>query len=202
MIFNTESDFYNTESYKERNLYYKIFAGYLFNEIVVGYDQRKLDFLNLLEKQINEDGLFFGEKSSAVQIISTLKNKPVTVTFDYHPAQIFEDYKKDNRGEMSDILILSNSEMLSIECKFLSNINYDKDITEVQERIIKFKDKFFVNPLQILLLKQSKWQNSKNIKLKLEAATNVPVVVVFWEQLCSLLNDKIVQEYLQKQIVR
>ena len=55
MIFNTISNYTNNEfhireSYKERNLYYKIFAGYIFNELIPGEEERKNQFLNLLNE--------------------------------------------------------------------------------------------------------------------------------------------------------
>lgn len=38
MIFDSTADLF--ESYKERNVYYKIFAGYLLNELVPGHADR------------------------------------------------------------------------------------------------------------------------------------------------------------------
>ncbi len=37
------------ESEKERNLYYKFFAGYFFNELIEGYQDRLMGFLTLLQ---------------------------------------------------------------------------------------------------------------------------------------------------------
>lgn len=49
MIFKQEADdFHQLESYKERNLYYKILGGYFFNELIDGYDHRKKQFRKLL----------------------------------------------------------------------------------------------------------------------------------------------------------
>lgn len=125
------------------------------------------------------------------------------VTFDYHPAQVFKEDKRDNRGEMSDVLLLSSKHMLSIECKFLSNINFGKDVREVQERIIKFSKHFKLEPLQILLLKQEKSNNSKHIRKELENNPYIPIVVLFWEDLLSLVkNDNVVKCYLNKQMKR
>ena len=46
MIYNiNDADLCENESYKERNLYYKIFAGYLFNELVPGNKKRKAAFI-------------------------------------------------------------------------------------------------------------------------------------------------------------
>ena len=49
MIFEiNKSNWKETESYKERNFYYKIFAGYLFNELIPGEENRKNQFIELL----------------------------------------------------------------------------------------------------------------------------------------------------------
>ena len=36
------------ESEKERNLYYKVFAGYLLNEFIPGYQDRLMSFCNVI----------------------------------------------------------------------------------------------------------------------------------------------------------
>ncbi len=53
--------------------------------------------------------------------------------------------------------------MLSIECKFLSDINYDKDVLEVQDRINKFSKQFKLEALQVFILKKDKWNKAKRI---------------------------------------
>lgn len=200
MIFDTTIlDWENIESYKERNLYYKIFAGYLFNELVPEYENRKKAFLKMLEENIKISGRFFGDAPKANNIIKEIQEAPLHVTFDYHPAQIFAKY---NRGEMSDILLHAGQHIISIECKFLSNIGFKKDIKAVQERINKFSEHYKIAPLQVLLLKEKKWNNSKLIREELKESPGVPVVVLFWEDLRSLIdNDKVLQ-YLNVQIDR
>jgi hypothetical protein len=89
---------------------------------------------------------------------------------------------------MSDILILSPKSFLSIECKFLSNISYDKDVKEVQERILEFINGTDLKPLQILLLKEKKWINSKLGKNELNWDSNVPIIVLYWEELSTLIR--------------
>lgn len=204
MIFNVVAEnLKNDESYKERNLYYKFFAGYFFNELISGYEDRKLHFFNLLESKISLPDRFFGESNNANTILTEMQTVPLNVTFDYHPAQIFEEDKKDNRGEMSDILVLTGKYMLSIECKFLSNINYKKDVNEVQERIIKFSNRFNKAALQILLLKKEKWNNSKLTRNNLnDKRPVIPIVVLFWEDLLVISNNKIVCNFLSIQLNR
>ena len=56
MIFDISADNWeDKESYKERNLYYKIFAGYLFNEIIPGEEERKNSFIDLLRDTLKEE---------------------------------------------------------------------------------------------------------------------------------------------------
>lgn len=74
MIFDTATINLETdESYKERNLYYKIFAGYLFNELIPEYYERKTKFLKLLELKINLAERFFGDKQKADNILAGIQ---------------------------------------------------------------------------------------------------------------------------------
>ncbi len=203
MIFNTtDINIDIEESYKERNLYYKIFAGYLFNELVPGYEIRKMEFIDILIKCKIIPGRIFGDKSNIEAILEDIKKSDMHVTFDYHTAQIFKEDKKNNRGEMSDILLLTKKNLLSVECKFLTNIHITKDVIEVQKRILKFSSVYKLQPIQILLIKQSKWLNARQITLGLENHTRIPVIVLYWETLMPLLKDLQVNQYLSFQLNR
>jgi len=211
MIFKTEiEDFHLFESYKERNLYYKIFAGYYFNEIVPGYEERKSKFFSLLENGIQDEERIYGCRQDINEILSDTRQEKLNLTFDYHPAQIFKDNKKLDRGEMSDILITTTSTMISIECKFLSDFDIDKDILLVQRRIKKFSMQFYLRPIQVLLLKKEKWATSAKIKTRIDQVLDSnsesfifsPIVVVFWEDILDLIDNAIVKEYLAKQLKR
>ena len=103
---------------------------------------------------------------------------------------------------MSDILLHSGRHFISIECKFLSNIGFKKDIEAVHERIIKFSEHFKIAPLQVILLKEKKWDYTKLIKEELKKTPDVPVVVLFWEDLRSLIENEKVLKYLNTQIDR
>lgn len=132
MIFkNDTKDFYELESYKERNLYYKIFAGYLLNETVPGYASRKGKFFELISSVHCNSERVFDSNGKVQDIVETINGEDITVTFDYHTAQEFKEDKRDDRGEMSDILIVSDTCMVSIECKFGSNFSVEKDILTV-----------------------------------------------------------------------
>lgn len=74
MIFDVDNgNFNHTESYKERNLYYKILADYLFNELMRGEEQRKTDFLQLLADTLNNPERFRGNKEEMLMMIRALK---------------------------------------------------------------------------------------------------------------------------------
>ena len=210
MIYKTEiEDFHLFESYKERNLYYKIFGGYFFNEIVPGYETRISKFITLIADNRLEEERIYDPMKCADLIFSKLRNEKINVTFDYHTAQIFRDDKSKDRGEMSDVLITTKSCMISIECKFLSNFNIGKDIFSVQDRMRKFAKQFDLIPLQILLLKKDKWFYSGKIRSRIEQESTskkdkiiAPIIVVFWEEVAELIDNSVVKEYLTKQLNR
>lgn len=125
------------------------------------------------------------------------------MTFDYHTAQIFKEDKVEDRGEMSDVLILTKTKMISIECKFLSNFSIQKDVDSVQKRIQKFSAHYKLAPLQVLLLKEDKWQRSGKLSGKLETFNPaIPIIVIFWDELEPLISTRQVNTYLKSQINR
>lgn len=210
MIFSTNAEkFYDEESYKERNLYYKIFAGYLFNELVPGEEERKEKFLQFLcdIPSTNEN---IRVKGDYLDILNKMKKDKIQVTFDYHSCQIVPAHKKNNRGEMSDILLMGSTNFISLECKYLSDMNYEKDIKEVQERIVAVAEKLERNAIQVLLLKKDKWENMKGFEKKSESFykkfkdsnTRIPVIVLFWEDLSEMIEENIVKNYLDIQLNR
>ena len=198
MIFNEVDNFIDLESYKERNLYYKIFAGYLLNELIEGYNERKIKFIELLKNKLNDNNLFFGNNVLINQLLGKIGTEELHLTFDYHTSQIFED----NRGEMSDILITSSTSFLSIECKYLSNLNFEKDVIEVQARIKRYSEHMNKTPLQIILVKKQKWGYSKNMKISLNNSIDVPIIVLFWEDIYLIIQDEFVKKYLEVQLAR
>lgn len=210
MIFTITDNFSLTESQKERNLYYKLFAGYLFNEMVDGSEKRKAGFFQLLKDILDIPERFRGNKEAVAGIIDAISMQPVSVTFDYHSSQLMKAHKKEDRGEMSDILLLSDTHFVSIECKFLEDMKFGKDIEEVQKRMKAVSQELGLVPIQMLLMKQSKWDESKNLG-KHEGSfytkfqtkeIDLPVIVLFWHELDSLIKDDRVKLYLSKQIER
>jgi len=222
MIFNIGAvNLRNDESYKERNLYYKIFAGYLFNEIIPGIKIRKESFFKKLEDVVSIGRFYYRAEEKDKEIINIMlkeiKNADLHLTFDYHLAQLDgadrQDSKnreqifvEEDRGEMSDILLITKNHMISIECKFLSNFTFEKDIKMVQSRmqnyISHFKKEKRTEALQILLLNKSKWNNSKQINKLKSYQLLFPLVILFWDEIESLIKDKRVSGYLNLQIGR
>lgn len=210
MIFNLIGDFNNNESYKERNLYYKLFAGYLFNELLEGADNRKSGFFQLLDGVLNSPARFKGDKQKIHELISGIANEPVSVTFDYHSSQVIKSHRKEDKGEMSDVLLLSPSYLISIECKFLEDMKFGKDVEEVQDRISEVSTFFGRTALQVLLMKKSKWDEAEKLKNHKgsfytkfqQKKVAIPVIILFWDDLVSLISEPGVKSWLEKQIER
>ncbi len=211
MIF-TDFNLQN-ESYKERNLYYKVFAGYLFNELLPAYEQRKEDFFELLINQVNSDqhfarGVDLGKPIS--DVLKELSEDNLHVSFDFHPKQVIPNYP--DHGEVSDVIIWGEKHFLSIEVKYLSDWTFKKDIEEVQCRIAEMSKQTKKKCIQILLIKESKWLN--NMKKENQKGSNyallkdneqllkVPLIVISWEQLLQIINDETVKQYLIDQLKR
>ena len=203
MLFNyTPSELAIKDSYKERNLYCKIFAGYFFNEIVPGIEKRKQDFVNKIFTEIRNDERYSGSFSAIQSALQAFMEKENKMTFDFHPCQINSTDFVTDRGEMSDILIVNDSHFISIEFKFLEQMAYRKDVTEVQNRMISFSDFLKLNPLQILLMKRSSWQNG-SIRSEIKIfKPKIPLVIVLWEDMLEIITDHRVKEYLRIQLTR
>ena len=211
MIFKYEqSNFHEHESYKERNLYYKYFAAYYFNELVPGYDKRREKYFLILNHVLNNSEKFKGNIEQARRVIEYFRQEKPFVTFDYHSSQVIDDDKRNDRGEMSDILFWIKKAFISVECKFLSDISFEKDIREVQDRIIKVSSRFDVEPLQILLITKANWEGTYRQRNKessfysrfQKADVLVPVLILLWEDLLNVTDDATVKSYLTAQLKR
>lgn len=201
------------ESNRERNLYYKFFAGYFFNELIEGVEKRKAAFCDLLISKVVDFEKSIGSEKIMKEAINSLNTGDFAVTFDFHSSQIIDEDKRNDRGEMSDVLLISKTHFISIECKFLSNLSFGKDILEVQERIIKIKKEFQREPIQLLLIKKIKWDNIVNSQKKggsfftlfhkNKTQSDIPVIVIHWEELLALItNNAFVSQYFEKQFKR
>lgn len=211
MIFSGTNPQY--ESYKERNLYYKVFAAYLFNEFLPDYHQKKKAFFNLLMNQVNSDQHFARRVDLGKPIGEVLKELAADnlhVSFDFHPKQVISNYP--DHGEVSDVIIWGDKYFLSIEVKHLTDWTYKKDIEEIQYRLGDLQNHFHKTGIQVILIKEKKWKNNilklnspgSNLKLliKNEEHLRVPILFITWEQLSEIIKDVTVNQYLMEQLKR
>lgn len=183
------------ESYKERNLYYKFFAGYFFNELVEGCNKRLEAFYALLRSP----KLVYGQGIVSLQ---TPKADSVRISFDNHGAQ----WGLTDRGEFADILICDelNKMFIAIEAKYLANWTLDKDVEKNASRIkeVSLRPTFQDwTSVQCLLVTRQKWQdgvgklnNNELIERQSE------IVVLLWEQFVEQTDNKRVREYMSHQL--
>lgn len=211
MLFNNQNGV--LESEKERNLYYKFFAGYFFNELVEGYKQRVSDFYKFLfPKSPDKSSFCFGKPFKLPENSNTPES--VSVTFDFHGYLLDESCDK---GELADILIQDNKNKLviAIEAKFLSDWDYGKDVVGNSQRILKL-EKLTKRIYQVLLLKKDKLDvavakraapNSNYKKLESEHEQErdkkktksdelkYPFRIITWEQLLELCEKDNIRKY-------
>ena len=206
------------ESYKERNFYYKVFAGYLFNELLPDYEKNKRSFFDLLKCQLNLDGTIkynYGNNTLAsgiplTEVLNELRKDKVHVSFDYHLAQL--DIPGADRGEVSDIIIWGKEHFISIEVKYLSDWTYRKDIEQVQQRIVELGNKVGKGGIQVLLLSEKKWLNNQKHLAQTGSNLNelmanshgleIPLIVLTWEQLAGIVLNEGVKDYVLRQLKR
>jgi hypothetical protein len=189
-------DFQETtiESEKERNFYFKFFAGYYFNELVPGIESRIRDFCNILNDPLNR----INDAGTEIEL------SPVTthVTFDFHEYLI---NKGADRGELADILIVDEDKSLciAIEVKWLENWNFEKDILANNKRIKTLeKTNRFKHVYQCLLIKESKHEHGKkkvnaagSNYAKLSGQEEISVIVITWEDLLKNLEEPVVEKF-------
>jgi hypothetical protein len=190
MIFDFSKK--NIESEKERNFYYKFFAGYYFNELIPGYNYRVTEFSNLINNTKN----WFNNNNEILCLSNDLQ-----VSFDLH-AYLFGTTK--DRGECADIFIhdKKNDIAIFIEAKWLENWNFDKDINRNFKRIFDIKTNRFSKVYQCLLIKQSSYENcikssnraNSNFR-KLKSNFPYPLKVITWDELINLVDNEYVRSF-------
>ncbi len=195
MIFNYGSEDKVLESEKERNLYYKFFAGYFFNKLVPGYEERVKGFYELLFQKGKDEKNSFGDFKLHDGMVTP---SSVYVTFDFH-GYLLEGSK--DRGELADILIQDqkNNLFIAIEAKSLSDWSYEKDIKINSVRIEQLK-KHSRNLYQVLLLTDEKLRNciekeGRNNSnwgriMKYKKDLKLPLRVITWENLFEIRSDQ------------
>jgi len=191
------------ESEKERNLYYKLFAGYLFNELVLGYEGRVQAFFDLLKSPVA-----IGQ--AAPSLPQSLDPHTTHVSFDNH-LYLFHELQTD-RGECADILLhdRTTGTFIAIEAKLHSNWSYEKDIKANQARHSQLMGLIpKLNIVPVLLVTEPRWEQA----IKKESAEHSNYTrfsqdskccfrVILWEQVASIIPEPRVREFLDAQIAR
>jgi len=201
MLYNQCNDI--NESEKERNLYYKYFAGYFFNEPVPGLESRFSKFALLLQRKAQEQGI----DEISKDLFSV---KDVHVSFDNHAYLVLG--KEVGRGEFADIMVYDskNKILVAIEVKYLSDWNYQKDIEGNAERINKIsnhlKCKRTIQCLLILYRKlqqvQKKVGHSRSNYTRLNNMLENRPMILTWEEFLDICDNKSVSSYLKRQFNR
>lgn len=200
MLFDTRGSI--TESQKERNFYFKVLGGCIFNELIPQYGSLTKAFFDQLEKAYSDMHTEFGLLEEPDQkVIESLRNfkefvqkENVHVDFDHH-------IEKEH-GEVADILISSPNGFVAIEAKLYEDWNFEKDILSNRERIKHLSKNSEINGVQVLLISKTKWMNGKKIvkpganvsKLvqfaKTQEFRNLPFILLYWEDLIYIVRDR------------
>jgi hypothetical protein len=191
------------ESEKERNLYYKIFAGYLFNELVPGYDSRVQAFFELLNNPV-------AVGQAAPSLPESLDPRNTHVSFDNH-LYLFQQAKGDC-GEFADILLhdFTSRTLVAIEAKLHSDWSHESDIVANQTRHSQLVDLLpTINVVPVLLLTERGWEHVKqresNEQGNYRRFVDDPQCryrVILWAQIASIIKERIVREFLYSQLSR
>lgn len=196
MLFDTGPAVFESE--KERNLYYKVFAGYLFNEYISGVEERVSRFCAWINEAASRG------KAAADTVIS-LNPATTHVSFDNH-AYLFSGIDAD-RGEFADILIhdYSTRTVVTIEAKVHSDWSYSKDIRKNGERL-KLIEAQMENVIFVpcLLVSENKWlecQRSQNHPQsnygQFMQMDDNRFRVLLWEDLVKLIEAHAVQSFVK-----
>jgi hypothetical protein len=192
MLFDADGRVF--ESYKERNLYYKFFAGYFFNELIPGYEGRLKSFAEMIVI-----GLKVRRSTDQEEIV--LSPISTRVSFDNHVVQ-FEERKKKrslrvDRGEFADVLIrdLKNNVLIAIEVKYRSRVVREKDFIRNWIRIKQANKHFKAKSVVQCLLVPAR----SVIDLSPESLGH-PLIFLTWEQFLRQSETPAVRKWLRRQL--
>jgi hypothetical protein len=205
MLFDSGHNVFESE--KERNLYYKYFAGYYFNELVAGFEKRLSEFCGLL----NRKEMRFGSAIEDDQPIQ-LSAENTHISFDNH-SYLFSNANTD-RGEFADILVHDPTTrvLVPIEVKVHSDWSYAKDVESNQTRLSKIRkllsDKdSHPRIIPCLLLTTAKWDECQGQEARqdsqfgrLAGSGSLPLRVLLWKDFLDLTTDKQVHAFLAGQL--
>jgi hypothetical protein len=196
------------ESHKERNLYFKFFCGYFFNEFVPGVDKRLDDLCRLLATPAYptpSDPIHHRPLPKVHLSASTTH-----VSFDNY-SNLF-DMPVGHQGEFADIFVHDRAHrtLICIEAKLHSPLEYEKDIAENARRVNIIADGLgSCTVVHCLLLKASYLEGLKtavdqqgsNWRLFMDDL-KATTLVFTWEQFAGICDDPRVREYVTMQVNR
>ena len=199
MLFTSKAE--DFESEKERNLYYKVFAGYFFNELVPGLEERLALFADLINS-CQRRGQAAADQH--VRFSATSAH----VSFDNH-AYLFPSLAQD-KGEFADILLhdRANRVVVPIEAKVHSDWSYEKDVIDNERRLRAIQAQLpEIHFVPCLLITSSRWeecqrhgsqQHSNYRRFAEEASCRTRVLL--WEDLAGLIREATVREHIVSQL--
>ncbi|MFC3914577.1 hypothetical protein ACFOSS_14065 [Pseudaeromonas sharmana] len=188
MIFSVNINAFESE--KERNLYYKFFAGYFFNELIDGYSDR----VSLMNEHLSM------KSNNPIHLVNP------AVSFDNHSYQLGIG---SDKGEFADILLHDpkSNTMVAIEAKYLTNWSVNKDIESNLERINAIREKLNYEIHFYILVSKTKWASAEKMKnhkfsnySKYIKYHSNEAGVLFWEDLVQLCASEQVRSYMVKML--
>jgi len=174
MIFNNNRN--SIVNPKERNLYYKIFAGYYFNELIKhpNINARFEKFISIKPEMLiyknNKDKLIINKpgKEKIKEILCIDSEDGFCTTFDNHLLSKQENGEvTEEPGEYCDIGVWTNEKLIAIEAKYTENWDYKNDVKGNIEGLTELvnPEKDVYNPkvnnvLFLLCILDSKYKNA------------------------------------------
>lgn len=201
MLFNT-NDYLFLESDKERNLYFKILGGCVFNELIPDNKLGRIFIDKLISKYKCTCNEF--RTNISEDVVEKLHNfnldfDSLHVSFDYYAYKAEES--SSDKGELADIFISgSRPGFIAIEAKFKEDYIFNKDIVLNGNRIYEISELKSCFGAQVLLITNNKWLNSKrksnqsgsNYNLLEEYITNevnkIPFILLLWEDVLEVIS--------------
>lgn len=188
MIFSLNNNAFESE--KERNLYYKFFAGYFFNELIDGYSDR----VSLMNEHLSI------KSKKSIHLVNP------AISFDNHSYQLGIG---GDKGEFADILLHDpqSNTMVAIEAKYLTNWSANKDIKSNLERINAIREKLNCEVHFYILVSKTKWTSAE--KMKNHKGSNYSnyqnhyandIGILFWEDLVQLCKSEQVRSYMARKL--
>lgn len=202
MLFNNNNNIF-LESDKERNLYYKVLGGCIFNELIPSNRLGGIFIEKLMSAYLRTCYWFKVENDINVEnnlkkLIAEFNDNKLNVTFDFY---LYRALECSDRGELADVFISGSDSFIAIEVKYSKDYDFNKDIETNGARILKASEVYNKLGIQVLLVTKSKWSNSvKNLNQKqsnykklykyVNESVNpkVPFILLLWEDVFDVIS--------------